>query len=99
MYWALEKATRRLGRLQQQRAGTGGGSVVAGRRLPPSVADLLALPLVAPPAPPPAPAAGPGGHMQQPQHVEAAPAPLARSDVLAGDLGVVVLTLRRPTQR
>ncbi|PRW59267.1 phosphatase 2C 3 [Chlorella sorokiniana] len=93
VWWALEKATRRLVRLQ-------GGRSMQGRRgkLPPSAADLLALPLV---RPPPAEEAGEGadgspvrGTPARQQEAQQAQQ-LIRGDVLAGDLGVVVITLRQ----
>lgn len=87
VWWALEKATRRLARLQ------GGSAVGSGGKLPPSAADLVALPLARPP--PGADAVGaPEGGAEQQQQAEQMPH-LIRSDVLAGDLGVVVITLRQ----
>lgn len=90
VWWALEKATRRLTRLQGGRGAQGQRS-----KLPPSSADLLALPLVRPPpaaeaadAAESSPVRGSPTRQQQAQQ-------LIRGDVLAGDLGVVVITLRQ----
>ncbi len=93
VWWALEKASRRMARLQ-------GGRAAQGRRgkLPPTAADLLALPLARPlpaaeagEAADSSPVRGSPARQQQAQQ-------LIRGDVLAGDLGVVVITLRQ-TQR
>ena len=96
VWWALEKATRRLARLQGSHAAAVQG---ARRKLPPTAADLLALPLVQPP-----PAAEDseaacnspvrGTPMRQQQAQQQAQQ-LIRGDVLAGDLGVLVITLRQ----
>ena len=112
LHWSLEKATRRLSRLQAERGSSIGAVGAAGwssNAMPPSVADLLALPLerrAAAPAPA-VPAAGGVAScaVEETQQDGAQPAeqqqaqqqqqqPLIRSDIL-GDLGVVVVTLRR----
>jgi hypothetical protein len=117
LHWSLEKATRRLARLQAERGGSIGAGGAAGwssNAMPPSVADLLALPLerrAAAPAPA-VPAAGgvASSAVEETQQDGAQPAeqqqaqqqqqqqPLIRSDIL-GDLGVVVVTLRRQDMR
>lgn len=94
-YWALQKAARKLGRLQGQQAGGG-----ASAALPPTVADVLALPVEArchaAEAGVPQVAAGSedaalGAHEDQEDGQQRH---LARRDVV-GDLGVIVVTLRR----
>lgn len=123
LYWSLEKATRRLARLQAERGSgciaAGGAAGWSSSALPPSVADLLALPLQQPVAAPAAPAAGGVGSsaaeatqqeegvqlaellqaQQLVQQAQAQQRPLIRSDILVGDLGVVVVTLRRQDMR
>ena len=114
LHWSLEKATRRLARLQAEHGSGIGAASWSSSALPPSVADLLALPLQRPAAAPvPAlPAAGgvASSAVEETQQDGAQPAeqqqaqqqqqqqPLIRSDIL-GDLGVVVVTLRRQDMR
>lgn len=90
VWWALEKATRRLTRLQ-------GGRGAQGRRskLPPSAADLLALPLARPPPAAEAADAAEGSPVRGSPARQQQAQQLIRGDVLAGDLGVVVITLRQ----
>ncbi|KAI3439027.1 hypothetical protein D9Q98_001438 [Chlorella vulgaris] len=111
VHWALEKACRKLARLQR---AAGNNSMSSGS-LPPSVADLMALPLSSTARPGPAAAAtrpgpaaaassvlGSAGQELPGAAAEGHSAPqqqsrLVRSDV-HGDLGVVVVTLRRTDQ-
>ncbi|KAL4434377.1 hypothetical protein ABPG75_000818 [Micractinium tetrahymenae] len=106
VYWALEKAARKLGRLQGRQHSSSGSAVS-----PLSLADVLALPLeVAPVAVPPASRSAEAaawqagrqgddgsGVAQEEQTEEQQQCQLIRRDVV-GDLGVIVVTLRRQDQ-
>ncbi len=103
VYWALEKAARKLGRLQGRQASNS-----ASTALPLTVADVLALPLEAAEntavtgaeAPGPQAAHGSAHTASAPREgqEEQQQRATTRQDVV-GDLGLVVVTLRRPDCR